>query len=102
MFGTLPRFAYIASKIGFTSGGAFERSTLLSRPMSVSRGGDGGRFDHEHDRARRHPRPVHHALRNDHALARRELHRAPLEIEMKQALEHEEELVLAVVLVPVE
>jgi hypothetical protein len=49
------------------------------------------------------PRPVHHASRDRVALVALERHRvAVLEVDQQPAVEHEEELVLVVVLVPVE
>src|SRR5262245_61999210 len=60
------------------------------------------RLYHQHDRSRGSPGAVKGAPRDHDPLLREQFVRPPLEVEQQPALEHEEELVLAVVLVPVE
>src|SRR5690349_11589226 len=62
---------------------------------------DGRGLDHQDDGALGRPRPVQDALRHDEAFLRLEDDAALLEIDDEVALEHEEELVVVVVLVPV-
>src|SRR5580700_7492928 len=68
---------------------------------SIARRDDRGGFGHEHHGALAGARAVHDALRHDEALVRLELDRALLEVDDEAPLEHEEELIVVVVLVPV-
>src|SRR5262245_6942316 len=61
-----------------------------------------GALDHENDGALRGARAVHDPLRHREALPRPELDGPPFEIDDPSPLDHVEELVLMVVLVPVE
>src|SRR5205807_7896855 len=62
---------------------------------------DPGPLDHKDHGALRRAGPMHHALRDGHGLARRELDPPTLQLDDEPSLHHVEELVLPVVLVPV-
>jgi len=62
----------------------------------------GGSFYHKHNRAHGSASPVQRAARNKQALARRKLYRSIFQVQEKAALQDEKELILQVMLVPVE
>src|SRR5205807_2594388 len=62
---------------------------------------DRGSLRHQDDRAIRSPRAVRHAFRNDEAFESLQIDRAVLEIDDEVPLEDKEELIVAIVLVPV-
>src|SRR4051812_15635596 len=72
-----------------------------SRP-SIAGSYDPLRFDHQYDGALRRAGAMDDTLRHGESLLRRELNRAALKVDQEFALHHVEELVLLVVLVPVE
>jgi hypothetical protein len=69
---------------------------------SVTRWFDRAPFHHEDDRSFRRSRPVDHSSRDRKPLVRSERYRPALQVNQQRALQDEEELVLLVVLVPVE
>jgi hypothetical protein len=61
------------------------------------------RLDHQHKGASKGMRPVHDAARDRHPLIGAEHERlAPLYLELEPALEHEKELILVLMLVPID
>src|SRR6185312_3668166 len=80
-----------------------ERTNGLSSSSVVPGRHDCRRLDHQHDGAPPRMRPVHDAPRDRHPLAGVEHKRpAPLYLELEPALEHEKELILLLVLVPID
>src|SRR5438046_2954911 len=72
------------------------KSTIL-RP----RRHDAASLDHQHHRALRRPRTMHHPFWYHHALSRRELKRPAFDVDEQLAFDDVKELVVIIVLVPV-
>src|SRR5262245_22241169 len=62
---------------------------------------DPGPLDHENHTSLRSARPMHHPFRNREPLSRCELDRPAFQVNYEAALDHVEELILLVVLMPV-
>src|SRR5579872_4489610 len=68
--------------------------------LSIAGRNDRGGLDHEDHAAFGRARAVSHAFRHDEALTGKELDRALFEIDDEASAEHEEELVVVIMLVP--
>src|SRR5215471_8050783 len=62
---------------------------------------DPGTFDHQDDRPFRRARPMQHTFRHHETLPWRQGDRPSLQLDHKPAIDHVEELIFSVVLVPV-
>src|SRR5437016_4128745 len=61
---------------------------------------DRGRLDHQDDALLRRARAMHNAPRNDEALIGQKLNRSTFEVDDELSTQHEEELIVVVVFVP--
>jgi len=74
---------------------------LESIGSDIAGGGDCRSFDHEDDRTHRRTRTVHNPLGDHEALLRPKVDGPALQINDEVSFEDEEELIIAIVLVPV-